>query len=64
MTAQTPWLLWVLLTLGSVIVGGAMLFVAFAVFNRREGQRQGFEVKTSAGADATAAVPGEKEHHG
>jgi hypothetical protein len=64
MTAQTPWLLWVLLTIGSVVVGAAMLVVALVVFNRRQGGRHGFEVKTGTGADAAAAAPGEKEHHG
>jgi hypothetical protein len=36
--------LWVVLTVASVAVGGAMLWVAFAVVNRRERQQRGFDV--------------------
>ena len=62
MTAQTPWLLWLVLLAGSVVVGGGMLAVAFYVFSRRE-RRQGFEVKTNT-AGGEPAVLREKEHHG
>ena len=53
MTAVNPVLLWVVLTVASVAVGGAMLWIAFAAVNKRQGeQRQGFEVKeTTAGAE-------------
>ena len=62
MTAPTPWLLWILLTIGSVVVGGLMLWIAFAAVNKRQRQ-QGFEVKpNTTGGDP--AVLREKEHHG
>ena len=44
MTAVNPVWLWVVLTVASVAVGGAMLWVAFAVVNRRERQQRGFDV--------------------
>ena len=54
MTAQTPWFLWLILTAGSVAVGGAMLWIAFASFNKRERRRQrGFEVKATDSGGAT-----------
>ena len=68
MAAQTPWFLWVILTAASIAVGGAMLWIAFAAFNKRERERrQGFEVKTNTAGDARTgdrAVLREKEHHG
>ena len=62
MAAQTPWLLWLILTVGSLAVGGAMLVIAFVVVNRRQ-RRQGFEVKPNT-AGGGPAVLREKEHHG
>jgi len=44
-TAVNPVWLWVVLTVASVVVGGAMLWIAFAVVNKRERQQRGFEVK-------------------
>lgn len=48
MAAVSPVWLWVVLTVASVAVGGAMLWIAFAAVNRRQRQQQGFEVKTDA----------------
>jgi len=63
MAAQTPWLLWVVLTIGSVIVGGAMLWIAFATVNRRQRRQQGFEVKpTTAGAEPTVLREKDTDH--
>ena len=63
MTAVNPVWLWVALTVASVAVGGAMLWIAFAAVDRRQKQQRGFEVKTST-TGAEPAVLREKEHHG
>ena len=63
MTAVNPVWLWVILTVAGVAVGGAMLWIAFAAFDRRQRQQQGFEVKTTATGAEPAALR-EKEHHG
>ena len=63
MTAQTPWLLWLVLLAGGIAVGGAMLAVAFYAFNRRE-SRQGFEVKTDAAGGEPAALREKETNHG
>jgi hypothetical protein len=61
-TAVNPVWLWVVLTVASVAVGGAMLWIAFAVVNKRERERHGFEVKQNTGG---SPVPREKENdHG
>jgi hypothetical protein len=62
-TAVNPVWLWVILTVASVVVGGAMLWIAFATVNRRQRQQLGFEVKTTATGAEPAALR-EKEHHG
>ena len=64
MTAVNPVLLWVVLTVASVAVGGAMLWVAFAAVNKRQReQQQGFEVKpTAAGAEPAALREKETDH--
>jgi hypothetical protein len=53
--AVNPIWLWVALTLASVAVGGAMLWIAFAAVNKRQRQQHGFEVKTGG---TTADEPG------
>ena len=45
MAAVNPIWLWVALTLASVVVGGAMLWIAFAAVNRRQREQRGFDVK-------------------
>ena len=45
MAEHPPWFLWAILTVASCVVGGAMLWIAFAAFNRRERQQRGFEVR-------------------
>ena len=63
MTAVSPVWLWVILTVASVIVGGAMLWIAFATFDRRQRQQQGFEVKpTTAGAQPGVLREKETDH--
>jgi hypothetical protein len=64
MTAQTPWILWVFLTAGSVAVGGAMLVVAFAVVNRRQKRQRGFEVTTTTTGSTPAVLPERENDHG
>ena len=64
MVAQTPWLLWIVLTVASVAVGAAMLWGAFASFNRREQQQQGFEVKQNAAGHEPAAPREKDTDHG
>ena len=63
--AVNPLLLWVVLTVASVAVGGAMLWIAFAAVNKRQqgDQRQGFEVKETTAGGEPGVLP-EKEHHG
>ena len=63
MTAVNPFWIWVALTASSVIVGGGMLWIAFAVVNKRQREQQGFEVKTNT-AGGESAVLREKDHHG
>ena len=63
MTAQTPWLLWLVLLAAGIAVGGGMLAFAFYVFNRREA-RQGFEVKTDAVGGEPAALREKETNHG
>ena len=63
MTAVNPVLLWVVLTVASVAVGGAMLWIAFAAVDKRQRDRQGFEVKQDTTGPGPA-VAREKEHHG
>ena len=63
MTAQTPWLLWLVLLAAGIAVGGAMLAFAFYAFNRREA-RQGFEVKTDAGGTPPPALREKETNHG
>ena len=64
MAAQTPWFLWILLTVASMAVGGAILAVAFAVYNRGEKRRlQGFEVKpTTPGGEPGVLREKETDH--
>ena len=63
MPAVNPVLLWVVLTVASVAVGGAMLWIAFASFDRRERERQGFEVKQdAAGAEPPALREKDTDH--
>jgi hypothetical protein len=64
MTAPAPWLLWIVLTVASMAVGGAILAVAFAVYNRGEKRRlQEFEVKpTTAGAQPGVTREKETDH--
>ena len=63
MTAVNPVWLWVALTVASVIVGGAMLWIAFATVDRRQRQQQGFEVKpTAAGAEPTVLREKDTDH--
>ena len=64
MTAVNPVWLWVALTLASVVVGGAMLWIAFAVVNRRQREQQGFEVKTTAAGAEPAALREKEIDHG
>ena len=45
MTAVNPIWLWVALTLASVVVGGAMLWIAFAAVNKRQRELRGFDVE-------------------
>ena len=47
MTAVNPVWLWVVLTVASVAVGGAMLWIAFAAVNKRQREQRGFDVKPS-----------------
>ena len=63
MSAQTPWLLWLVLLASGIAVGGAMLAIAFYVFNRRERQ-QGFEVKTDATGGEPAVLREKETNHG
>ena len=63
MTAVNPFWIWVALTALSVVVGGGMLWIAFAVVNKRQREQQGFEVKTNAAGGEPGALR-EKEHHG
>jgi hypothetical protein len=51
-TAVNPVWLWVVLTVASIAVGGAMLWIAFAVVNKRERERHGFEVKPTERKDS------------
>ena len=60
MTAVNPVWLWVILTVAGLAVGGAMLWIAFATFDRRNRQQQGFEVKPTT-AGAKPGVPREKD---
>ena len=63
MTAVNPAWLWVILTVAGVAMGGAMLWIAFAVFDRRERRQQGFEVKpTAAGAEPTVLREKDTDH--
>ena len=54
MTAVNPFWVWVALTALSVVVGGGMLWVAFAVVNKRQREQRGFDVgpSESNGRDA------------
>ena len=63
MTAVNPVLLWVVLTVASVAVGGAMLWIAFAAVDRRQRDRQGFEVKpTTTGAEPGVLREKDNDH--
>ena len=63
MAAQNYWILWIVLSVASIAVGGAMLWIAFASVDKRQRQQQAFEVKpNTAGGEPT--VLREKEHHG
>jgi hypothetical protein len=61
--AVNPFWIWVALTASSVVVGGGMLWIAFAVVNKRQREQQGFGVKPNT-AGAESAALREKEHHG
>ena len=64
MAAQSYWVLWIVLTVGSVVVGGAMLWIAFASVNRRQRQQQGFEVKPTAAGGEPAVLREKDTDHG
>jgi hypothetical protein len=65
MAAQAPWFLWTVLTVASMAVGGAMLAVAFAVYNRGERRRQqGFEVNTTTGGQPAPVTREKETDHG
>ena len=64
MTAVNPLWLWVVLTVASVAVGGAMLWIAFAVVNRRERERHGFDVKPNTAGGEPAVLREKENDHG
>ena len=63
MAAPSPWVLWIVLTAASVAIAGAVLWIAFAAFDRRERRQQGFEVKpNTAGAEPTVTREKDTDH--
>ena len=65
MTAVNPYLLWVVLTVAGVAVGGAVLWIAFAAVNKRQGeQRQGFEVKETTSGGESGVLREKETNHG
>ena len=65
MAAPTPWLLWIFLTVAGIAVGGAILAVAFAVYNRGEKRRlQGFEVKPATPGGEPGVLREKEIDHG
>jgi hypothetical protein len=54
-TAVNPVWIWLVLTALSVVVGGGMLWIAFAVVNKRQRERRGFEVNPPERRDGPPA---------